>query len=499
VLIAPHAAVWLLAVRPAFAQCEQAKLTASDAVREQQFGGSVGISGDVAVVGASGGGWPGGPGAAYVYRRYGLNWIEQQKLIPSDLQEGSVLGWAVAVSGDNILVTAPGHSAVNPGDGAAYVFRYNGVGWLETQKLYPSDGFSGWHLGQSAAIDGDVAAVGQIGDSFAGAPESGAVYVYRWNGTSWVQEQKLAPPDLGYFDHFGTSVSISGNLIVGGAPQNEPHGAAYVFHWNGSTWVQEQKLTISQNGPGFGNSVAVWGATALVGRPDNGTPNPGPGTVSVFRYNGLSWLETQTLTASDGGPADFFGDGVSVHGNRLLVHAVGVPDPGTPLGVVYVYEFGGEQWIEKLKLTARSDVGQYGGFGMAALGARYAVLGAAGDDNACPTDPYCNSGAAYIYDVELCLTGIPAVSTWGLVALTVSVLLAGVLLLRRSGAFAQKGLGRKDAVPEPVKEIAHEKNTCSNRHLDAVGHSRAMGGGQRECAPTTPATDQTGGGGSTAV
>ena len=175
------------------AQCEQAKLTASDAVREQHFGAAVGISGDVAIVGAAGCCVPGGPGAAYVFRRYGTHWAQQQKLVASDNQPGGVFGWAVGISGNTIMVCAPGATTGNPGDGAVYVFRYNGVGWMETQKLYPSDGFSGWHLGQSAAIDGDVAAVGQIGDSFAGAPESGAVYVFRWNGTSWVQEQKLAP------------------------------------------------------------------------------------------------------------------------------------------------------------------------------------------------------------------------------------------------------------------------------------------------------------------
>jgi len=420
------------------AQCEQAKLVAGDPAREQHFGAAVGISGDVAIVGAAGGSLPGGPGAAYVFRRYGSNWVQQQKLVPSDLQEGSVFGWAVAVSGDTIVVTAPGHSTVNPGDGAVYIFRYNGVSWLEVQKLYPLDGFMGWHLGMSVAIYGNVIAVGQIGDSFAGAPESGAVYVYRWNGSSWVQEQMLAPPDLDYYDHFGTSVSVSGNLIVGGAPlNNQGLGAAYVFRWNAGTWVQEQKLTRSQGEQdgGFAISVAVWGDTVFVGSPQNGAPNYDPGTVLVFRNDGLSWAHTTTLTASDGGPADFFGS-VSAYGNRLLVQAAGLPNPVTPPGVVYVFQSEQGQWVEKLKLTAPPDVGQYGGFGSAALGDRYSVLGAPWDDDACPGDPSCGSGSAYIFDIRLCAPVIPAVSTWGLAVLGLSVMVVGVLLLRRGVAFA---------------------------------------------------------------
>jgi hypothetical protein len=394
------------------------------------------------------------------------------------------------------VVTAPGHSTVNPADGAAFVFRYNGVSWTETQKLYPSDGFTGWHLGMSVAIDGDVIAVGQIGDSFAGAPESGAVYVFRWNGRGWVQEQKLAPPDLGPFDHFGTAVSASRNFIVSGAPlNNKGVGAAYVFRWNAGTWVQQQKLAASQNeqGGGFAKSVAVWGDAVFVGSPENGAPNYRPGTVSLYRYNGLTWVENQTLTASDGGPADFFGGGLSAHGNQLLVGASGIPDPTVPFGVVYVYELGGEQWIEKLKLTAPPDVGQYGGFGSAALGDRYSVLGAAADDDACPGDPSCTSGAAYIYDIQFCVTGVPAVSTWGLVGLAFSVLTVGVLLLRRRGAFTDEGLGPKDAAPKPVEDRTHEKNTCASRHRDAVGDSRDRQGGERAGPASEGGADQTGG------
>jgi hypothetical protein len=422
---------------PVNAQCEQGKLTASDAVREQHFGTSVSISGDVAVVGADGlGQYKLYPGAAYVFRHLGSAWIQVQKLVASDTAAGDGFGAAVAVDGTTIMVAAHDFAGYS---GAVYVFEWEGTFWVQRQKLVAPDPKPGGHFGWSVAVDGDIAAIGQYGDEFSGADAAGAVCVFRRTGTFGVLEQKLIPHDSvprGY-DFFGVSVAVNGNLIVGGAPlMNEGHGAAYVFRWNGSTWVEEQKLASSPSewGGGFAKSVAVWGDTTFVGSPDNGAPNYLPGTVSVFRYNGLSWLETQTLSASDGGPADFFGGSLSAYGNRLLVQAAGIPDPGTPFGVAYVYEFNGEQWVEKLRLTARPDVGQYGGYGKVASGARYAVVGAAGDNNACPTDPYCNSGAAYFFDIPLCVTGIPTVSTWGLVGLGFSVVAVGVLLLRRTTA-----------------------------------------------------------------
>ena len=432
--------------------CIETKLTASDTAREQHFGGAVNIDGDVAVVGADGNGqYESYPGAAYVFRRVGSAWVQEQKLVASDSAEGDGFGTAVAVDGSTIMVASHNFSGSY---GAVYVFEWEGTLWVQRQKLVAPDPNPGGHFGWSVAVDGDIAAIGQYGDEFSGADAAGAVCVFRRTGTLWILEQKLIPHDSvpqGY-DFFGVSVAVNGNLIVGGARlMDEGRGAAYVFRWNGTTWVEEQKLTRAQSEQhgSFGQSVAVWGATTLVGSPDNGAPNYGPGTVSVFRHNGFMWVESQTLTAADGGPGDHFGGSVSLHGNRALVQAAGIPDPGTPFGVAYVYEFGGEEWVEKRRLTSRPDVGQYGGFGAVALANRYAVVGAAGDDDACPTDPYCNSGAAYIFDINLCLNPIPAVSTWGLAVIGLSLGGIGTLLIRKRLAPQRKGCARIAAPKKP--------------------------------------------------
>ena len=81
-------------------------------------------------------------------------------------------------------------------------------------KLLPSDGAAGDRFGHSVSISGDVALVGAYGSG------SGSAYVFRWNGSSWVEEQKLLPSDGAAEDWFGYSVSISGNVALVGADEN---------------------------------------------------------------------------------------------------------------------------------------------------------------------------------------------------------------------------------------------------------------------------------------
>jgi len=128
----------------AVGQCEVAKLTASDAAERDAFGSSVGISGDYLVVGA-----PsidiseGEPGAAYVFRRDGSTWVEQVKLTPSDPQPFARFGGSVSISGDAIVVGAPGAEHAGIDSGAVYVFRRDGLTWVQEAKLASSVGCEG--------------------------------------------------------------------------------------------------------------------------------------------------------------------------------------------------------------------------------------------------------------------------------------------------------------------------------------------------------------------
>ena len=143
------------------------------------FGISVGISGDVAIVGAKGDDDNGGfSGSAYVYRFDGTTWVEEQKLLASDGEAGDTFGDSVSISGEVVVVGATGGDD-NGGDfGSAYVFRYDGVTWVEEQKLLPSNGEAGDDFGVSVSTSEGLAIVGAFLHDDNGF-SSGAAYVYQ--------------------------------------------------------------------------------------------------------------------------------------------------------------------------------------------------------------------------------------------------------------------------------------------------------------------------------
>lgn len=200
-LLAALASLSLVSVVPiqhAEGQClvnEDAKLTASDAAEDDQFGNSVSISGDVAVVGAPGNDDAGFfSGSAYVYRFDGSTWVEEQKLSASDAADGDRFGSAVSISGDVVLVGAFFSDDAGIGAGSAYIFRFDGNTWVEEQKLTASDAAEGDSFGISVSVSGNVAVIGAERDDDGGSL-AGSAYVYRFDGSTWVEEQKLTASD----------------------------------------------------------------------------------------------------------------------------------------------------------------------------------------------------------------------------------------------------------------------------------------------------------------
>ena len=172
--------VWGAAPPPAAAQCESAKLLASDGAVGDQFGTSVSISGDVAVVGAVRDDAPlSNSGSAYIFRFTGLSWVQEAKLTASDGAADDQFGTSVSISGDVIVVGAFFDDDNGRFSGSAYVFQEPPGGWVtmtETAKLTASDGAAGDLFGFSVSVSGDVAVVGaQLHDDNGTA--SGSAYV----------------------------------------------------------------------------------------------------------------------------------------------------------------------------------------------------------------------------------------------------------------------------------------------------------------------------------
>ena len=208
------------------AQCEIDKLIASDGATADEFGFSVSLSGNTALVGAwqfsSGPGSP--PGSAYVFEKQGAVWVETAKLTASDAAAHDLFGVSVSLSGDTALVGAIYDDDAGAKSGSAYVFEKPPGGWMnmtETAKLTASDPAVDDQFGSAVSLSGDTALVGANGnddvcplDLFC---NSGSAYVFEKQGPVWVQKAKLTASDAAAHDLFGSAVSLSGDTALVGA------------------------------------------------------------------------------------------------------------------------------------------------------------------------------------------------------------------------------------------------------------------------------------------
>lgn len=272
---------------------QQEKLTASEGAADDWFGWSVSVSGDTAVVGARSDSDAGSSsGGAYVFTRIGSIWSQQAKLSAADPASGDQFGYSVSVSGDTAVIGANLDDDFGNGSGSAYVFTRDGSKWPQQAKLNASDGAAGDQFGCSVSVYGDKVVVGAfMDDNVGGGDDSGSSYVFTRSGSTWLQQTKLTPSDASKFDRFGFSVSIWGDTVVVGAYREEiddinfDTGCAYVFTRSGTTWPQQAKLRASDAAEedNFGNSVSVSGDTVVVGAyfDDDGGTNSG--SVYVYR------------------------------------------------------------------------------------------------------------------------------------------------------------------------------------------------------------------------
>lgn len=266
-----------------------AELRSSDEHAPNRFAASVAMEGDLILVGTPEDNTVASlAGAAYVFRKMGGVWVEEQKLAPAGLAPGASFGQAVEISDGQLLVGAP-LDKVNgePLKGIVYTFNSTPSGWVQDQTLTgpePGDVF-----GRVLSADGDTLVVGRTSDHAAGQ-SSGAAYVFRRVNGQWQYEQQLLGSDITAFSTFGSAVDVNGDTIIVGAPNVssggvQSSGASYVFVHNGTAWEEIQKLTASDltTFSGFGFAVSTDGTGIAVGaRYHEG----GDGVTYVFRDEG---------------------------------------------------------------------------------------------------------------------------------------------------------------------------------------------------------------------
>jgi hypothetical protein len=375
-----------------------AKLEDPSGPGENRFGfaAAVSIDGRTALVGSRGDNPQGlhSSGAAHVYRRIHGAWVHEAKLLPPEPVAEGFFGVAVALSGDgNLALVGASSFFAFCGEpicgGAAYFFERDRRGqWHLIQTLTSPDGglTDAFGMGVALSVSGRVAA---IGASRAGCPlgdPCGAVFVFELRHETWQLQQRLAPqtPDP-FVSSFGTAVSTSlaGRTVLVGA-----EGAAFVFRREGQQWTEQAKL--QQPSFTFGRSVALSGSgrTALVGQ---------EGAAFVYTRDENGWNAGQQLVPGQLGVTDV-AVAIATNGRQALLGASpAITCPNIGNCVALRLDLEDDSWTLRQTLTS-SDSGGDNSFGDAvSLSATGKVALIGGAFQACFSNPGVCNGAAYIF------------------------------------------------------------------------------------------------------
>jgi hypothetical protein len=302
----------------------EAKLVSPNATEPgAEFGRTVAIQGNTIFVGARFA--PVGSlnaGAVYVFRKQGNSWHFEDKIVSPEPQEGDNFGRALAVQGNLLVVTARKNTAER---GTAYVFEKTGDVWVHTATLEASDSADGDYFGQSVAVQGSFMVIGARNTAGPNGKRSGGFYLFSQSGDGWMEIAKVTPANGKDDDQYGFAIAIAGDKVVVTARREDPAGlknagAAYMYTVNGAMVELVTKLTPgdAEAGDEFGQSVAFAGDTLAIGAwKDDG----GIGSIYLFRQREGTWVETGKITASDGVAGDEFGYSLAAFGNRMVTGA----------------------------------------------------------------------------------------------------------------------------------------------------------------------------------
>jgi hypothetical protein len=395
--LASTLAVLALLVAPPAARAGDpaTRLQGATGLPTDYFGSSVAISGDLVLVGSPQddlGQFDPDVGTVFVFHApTGQELHRIQMFHPAS---GELIGSSVALDGTLGLVGAP---YINEQAYTGRVYVVDAAAGTVLGEYTASDGETGNHYGNAVDLDGTIGIVGAYFDDVNGA-RSGSAYLI--DVTTGAELHKLVPGDGEFYDYFGWSVAIHGNLALVGAPGYDDgvndYGAVYVFD---VTTGAELAKVVAPFPPFtthltsfFGTSVDLGSAVAVVG-----APYVTGHTGRAYVYDVATWSLTHTLAASDGAPDDEFGRAVATDDARVIVGATHHDDDGfTDTGAAYVYDAA--TGVELHELTSPDGGNQaLNGVAVAIDGSR-AVVGANTITGLWPGIN--DQGAAYVHDLD---------------------------------------------------------------------------------------------------
>jgi hypothetical protein len=380
-------------------------------------------------------------GSAYIISKKQLKgdvWKYEQTVAMQERSPDDNFGYSVSISGNYAIVGAPFddedglgiHSLVDAG--SAYIFHNNAGTWSQIRKISATTRSAYDNFGTSVFISGSFAIVGAPNANTNAIEEgylenAGAAYIFQMDqggAGNWGQVKKLTALNRKAQDQFGSSVATTENDAVVGAPGTDGatpfnnYGSAYTFSKNqggAGTWgaVKELTASIRHDDASFGRSVSISAGTMIIGAYGDYDGSPSPvqsGAAYIFkkaRSVQNDWLLVKKLLGSASAFVDLFGCSVSISGDYAIVGAyaedenTSETDTKSAAGSAFIYkkDLGGTDNWGLVKKIVASDRASDDHFGWSvSISGTYAIVGAPAEDESALSDNKLDqSGSVYIF------------------------------------------------------------------------------------------------------
>lgn len=377
-----------------------------------QYGQSVALSDSRAFIGVPSDDMDSGPaaGSVRVLELENGSWVEKDKLaaVHPNIGGYDYFGISLDVSGDYVLIGSPnsGASLLSTGyrsSGVAYLYLYTDQGLQTTEVYVPTGQITSLDdFASSVALHSNYVMAEKLSDNDQGN-DAGAVYSYQY-GTENSLKQKVTVDGVGY-DFFGDAMEIYENMALVGAKGADINGTwdagmVYVFEYDGSQWQKHSEIFASnpERFANFGSSISVSGNTVMIGAPvvkiSGATVDSDitRGAVYVFEYDGANWQQVDKIEPSALNSQIHFGSKISLNGDRAVISATASSvATSNILSSVFVFERENGVWVEKQQIPDPSVGENIFGHSLQLVGDDI-LIGAPFDG-----DSHLFGGAIYVY------------------------------------------------------------------------------------------------------
>ena len=252
-------------------------------------------------------------------------WSEVQKLTASDATALESFGSSIAISGETAVISAPFSDSLGNGSGAAYLFDRQADGsWVETQKLLPPDLEPGDRFGNDVSIRGELLLIAAEEAHDAGN-DAGAVYVFQRQFGSWVQIQKILASDASNKANFGHQLFLSSDRAV---VTPIADSTAYVF--DPSLLASPAELSLASGGT---QSLALQAGSERAGElylVVGSATGSVPGLSAAPIFLPLNWDAYSALSLSQAGQGIFGGTVGFLDAQGAGAAQIGIPPGSNP-------------------------------------------------------------------------------------------------------------------------------------------------------------------------